>query len=65
MKATIHNVTNGTKLKTLCDFGCTKEGAIVTVQGHDNDLYFSCHDGRHYLDGQLDGGIYVNLEVVK
>lgn len=36
------------------DFTCLKPWSTVQVYQDAAGLYIPCHDGNHYLDGQLD-----------
>ena len=54
----------GDRIEIVYDFGCIKAGAIRTVKlTEDGRLYFICHDGKHYLHGQIskDGSEYVGI----
>lgn len=66
MKATIHNVSAGTKLKADGGFTCLDEGVILTTQSDEGSLYVPCSCGKHFLDGQLDDGEeYIGFTVVE
>jgi hypothetical protein len=54
----------GDRIEIAYDFSCIKAGAIRTVKlTEDGRLYFICHDGKHYLHGQIseDGSEYVGI----
>ncbi len=43
-------------------FTCMNEGDVKTIKkGSDDYLYIECSDGRHDLDGQLEGHQYIGL----
>lgn len=42
-------------------FTCTKRRR-AQLQEDENGLFFTCRDGKHYLDGQLtDGSYYIGV----
>jgi len=45
-------------------FTCLPEGARHIVQQGVGGLFIPCRAGRHYLDGQLENGVYVGLSLV-
>lgn len=65
MSALVKDVVKGSIVKTTIDFGCIKQGAELSVDSDKHGLFIPCCDGHHYLDGQIDGDMYVNLELVK
>lgn len=52
----------GTKVVTDGGFTCIGEGKVRTIskdkEGH---LYFRCGEGRHYLNGQVEGRYVIGL----
>lgn len=63
--AKIKDVKAGDVLIADGGFTCIKKGAslLVYVDASNRDLYVSCEEGRHYLNGQAskDGLEYVGL----
>ena len=70
-KSLIDRIVNGPKLKysdlkagdQLMGFEgweCIPASAVRTVfEDEDGDLYLRCKQGKHYLDGQIQGGGYL------
>lgn len=53
--AELKSVKAGDILKTDGGFTCMPEGVLRKVQADgEGNLYISCDDGEHYLDGQAD-----------
>jgi hypothetical protein len=64
--ATINNVRLGTTIVAGDGFTCMDAGAPFDVYRDDKGLFVRCADGRHYLDGQLNGGeIYVGFTIAR
>jgi hypothetical protein len=63
MSVKIADVTVGTVLIPDADFDCLPQGVPVTVLEDELGLYLylPCQKGRHYLDGQEEGDIYIGL----
>lgn len=59
----IEHISEGTQILLDEGFNCVEVGAQRAVCRDDNGLYFLCHSGRHYLDGQLsdNGKHYVGI----
>lgn len=53
--ALYNEVKEGDIVETDNGITCVQYGTSHTVLRDENGLYFNCHDGKHYLDGQLDG----------
>lgn len=62
--AKIDDVRVGTKLQSDDALTCLNMNAIHIVECDENGLFIICHDGRHYLDGQIDGDEYIGLTLV-
>ncbi len=58
-------VRKGTVLRTNGGFTCVKANQLVTIHECKNGLYFDCKDGKHFLDGQINGRSYVGLDKVR
>lgn len=56
-------VREGSVLVTDGGFTCMGEGQQKTVEKAPDGLFVPCGDGRHYIDGQLEGGHYVGLQL--
>ncbi len=64
--AKISDVKAGDKLKTDGGFTCMAEGEVKTIIADEaGRLFIECCDGRHALDGQEEGEIYVGLYKVE
>lgn len=62
--ATVEETKAGDYVEVDGDFTCIAKGARLPVQKDDNgELYIECSGdgGRHFLDGQVNGGIYLGL----
>lgn len=44
-------------------FTCVKAGPVEIQQGM-RGLYFRCSAGAHYIDGQLEDGVYIGLSAL-
>lgn len=44
----------GDRLLTYGGFTCIPANTAVTVEQDERGLFFSCADGRHYLESQCD-----------
>ena len=60
--AKIAAVTAGSFLRADGGFTCLPDGAVVKVEeNHQDRFYIPCGDGKHFLDGQSEGDIYIGL----
>lgn len=62
--AKTNEVKLGSKVVVDGDFTCIEPWTIHEVQvGEDEMLYIPCHEGQHYLSGELseDGTFYVGV----
>jgi len=63
-QANINSIKPGDEVILDNGFTCMRAGKAL-VKSDGDRLFISCDDGRHYLDGQIDGddgqmvGIYV------
>lgn len=60
--ARIAEVKAGDTLLADGGFTCMSEG-IVTVEEDDDGLFVRCGEGKHYLDGQAEGDVYIGLSL--
>lgn len=42
-------------------FICLTEGAAHVVKTDGKELFITCTHGKHYLNGQRQGGVYIGL----
>lgn len=61
MTATIHEIKSGTVIVTDDTLLCCTPLSRRLVMEDSQGLYFICTNGKHYLDGQLQGGVYVGF----
>lgn len=61
----ISAVTTGTILRNDGFFACIPKRATRTVQYAPDGLFLRCKEGRHYLDGQIDGDDYIGFILVE
>lgn len=49
------------------DFTCIREGARRRIREDDAGLFINCHEGQHYLDGQISdcGEFYVGMRLIE
>ena len=60
--AKIATTTPGTVLVADAGFTCLATGQECPVQADETGaLYIACAEGRHYLDGQEEGEVYLGL----
>jgi hypothetical protein len=62
---TIHDVQAGDNLQVDDGFTCMQAEDVRKVEAdHDGKLFVRCTDGRHFLDGQIDGETLVGLQKI-
>jgi hypothetical protein len=47
-------IKEGDHMVTFGGFSCIAGGTIVQIQRDPGGLYFTCADGKHYLQSQVD-----------
>lgn len=65
--ATVAETKEGSVLQIDGDFTCMRKNSKHTVKKNEHsELFVSCRDGNHYLDGQLsdDGSYYVGMYTI-
>ncbi len=56
-------VSDGTILFPDDGFTCLTFNKPYTVEKDSYGLYIRCEDGNHYLDGQIEGDVYIGLSL--
>jgi hypothetical protein len=52
-------IREGDCMLTFGGFSCIGPNVIVQIYRDENGLYFTCADGKHYLESQVDQDGYV------
>ena len=53
----IADAETGQRVELDGGFTCIKSGSVQLLEDN-KGLYFLCDNGRHYIEGQTDDGIY-------
>ena len=64
MTASINQVKAGTRV-TVSGLTCIPDGTVRIVEEEDDELFIHCKEGKHFLDGQEEGDIYVGIHLVE
>lgn len=59
--ARVDDVKAGDVLVTDGGFTCMSENEHKTVKQDNGGLFVDCSEKRHYLDGQIEGDVYIGL----
>ena len=53
----LNEARKGQIVKLDNGFTCHRAGRVI-LQKDGNGIFFSCKEGKHYIDGQADDGIH-------
>lgn len=46
-------------------FTCRETEPTPVLSSEKGELYVTCSDGKHFLDGQLEDGVYIGVEKLR